>query len=116
MTRAGLVEELARDLGDAWKLDPRIAFLSADEPLRSPFGRLLRVDASSPGASSACAGAARARRRRGRGPQAGSAVDAADLTTRLRLRGDAHAVVVLTGSPTAPGRWSAPRNVTGPWR
>jgi hypothetical protein len=26
----------------------------------------------------------------------GSAVDVADLTTRLRLRGDAHAVVVLT--------------------
>ena len=37
VTRAGLVEELGRDLG-AWKLDPRIAFLSADQPLRSPFG------------------------------------------------------------------------------
>ena len=47
VTRAGLVEELGRDLG-AWKLDPRIAFLSADEPLRSPFGRALRVEASLP--------------------------------------------------------------------
>src|SRR5215218_6155135 len=44
VTRAGLVEDLARDLG-AWKLDPQIAFLSADQPLRSPFGRLLAVHA-----------------------------------------------------------------------
>jgi SAM-dependent methyltransferase len=42
VTRAGLVEELARRLG-AWKIDLRIAFLSADEPLRTPFGRTLRV-------------------------------------------------------------------------
>jgi hypothetical protein len=96
VTRAGLVEELGRDLG-AWKLDRRIAFLSADEPLRSPFGRSLRVDASLPW------NLKRLRevlRQRGIGTvevrKRGSAVDVADLTTRLRLRGDGRAVVVLT--------------------
>jgi hypothetical protein len=47
VTRAGLVEELARDL-DAWKIDAQIAFLSADIPLYSPFGRGLRVVESLP--------------------------------------------------------------------
>ena len=96
VTRAGLVEELGRDLG-AWKLDPRIAFLSADEPLRSPFGRPLRVEAS------LAWNLKRLRqvlRERGVGTvevrKRGSAVDVADLTTRLRLRGDGRAVVVLT--------------------
>jgi hypothetical protein len=96
VTRAGLVEELARDLG-AWKLDPRIAFLSADQPLRTPFGRLLAVDASLPWNLKRLrqvlrergVGAVEVRKR-------GSAVDVADLTGRLRLRGDARAVVVLT--------------------
>ena len=70
VTRAGLVETLARDLG-AWKLDPRIAFLSADQPLRSPFGRLLRGRRLPPLEPQAPApGAARARRRHRRGPQA----------------------------------------------
>jgi THUMP domain-like len=104
VTRAGLVEELARDLG-AWKLDPRIAFLSADQPLCSPFGRLLRVDASLPWHLKRLR---QVLRERGVGTvevrKRGSAVDAADLTTRLRLRGDHRAVVVLTrvaGSPWA---------------
>jgi hypothetical protein len=47
VTRAGLVEELARSLG-AWKLDDRHAFLSSDAPVRTPFGRTLRVEASLP--------------------------------------------------------------------
>jgi len=96
VTRAGLVEDLARDLG-AWKLDPRIAFLSADRPLRTPFGRLLAVEASLP------FNAKRLRellRRRGVGTvevrKRGSAVEVDDLTARLRLRGDAHAVLALT--------------------
>ena len=96
VTRAGLVEELGRDLG-AWKLDPRIAFLSADRPLRSPFGRLLRVDASLPWNLKRLRGVLR---ERGVGTvevrKRGSAVDTDDLTARLRLRGDARAVVVLT--------------------
>jgi hypothetical protein len=96
VTRAGLVEELARDLG-AWKLDPRIAFLSADQPLRTPFGRLLGVDASLPWNLKRLRGVLR---ERGVGAvevrKRGSAVDVAELTTRLRLGGDARAVVVLT--------------------
>jgi SAM-dependent methyltransferase len=96
VTRAGLVEELARDLG-AWKLDPRIAFLSADRPMATPFGRLLRVDASLPWTLK---GLRRALRDRDAGTvevrKRGSAVDVAELTTRLRLRGPGHAVVVLT--------------------
>ena len=96
VTRAGLVEELGRDLG-AWKLDPRIAFLSADRPLRSPFGRLLRVDASLPWNLKRLRGVLR---ERGVGAvevrKRGSAVDVDELTARLRLRGDVSAVVVLT--------------------
>jgi hypothetical protein len=96
VTRAGVVEELGRDLG-AWKLDPRIAFLSADQPLRSPFGRPLRVDASLPWNLKRLRGVLR---ERGVGAvevrKRGSAVDTDDLTARLRLRGDARAVVVLT--------------------
>ena len=96
VTRAGLVEELGRDLG-AWKLDPRIAFLSADRPVASPFGRLLRVDASLPWNLKRLRGVLR---ERGVGTvevrKRGSAVDVDDLTARLRLRGHARAVVVLT--------------------
>jgi hypothetical protein len=96
VTRAGLVEELARQLG-AWKLDPRIAFLTADAPLASPFGRSLRVDASLPWNLKRLrqvlrerrVGAVEVRKR-------GSAVDAGELAARLRLRGDQRAVVVLT--------------------
>jgi len=47
ITRAGLVAELATSV-DAWQIDARIAFLSADHPLRSPFGRGLMVEASLP--------------------------------------------------------------------
>jgi len=96
VTRAGLVEELGRDLG-AWKLDPRIAFLSADRPVASPFGRLLRVEASLSWNLKRLRGVLR---ERGVGTvevrKRGSAVDVDDLTARLRLRGHARAVVVLT--------------------
>jgi THUMP domain-containing protein/RNA cap guanine-N2 methyltransferase len=96
VTRAGLVEELARELG-AWKLDPRIAFLSADQPMRTPFGRLLRVEASLPWNLKRLrqvlherrVGVVEVRKR-------GSAVEVGELTARLRLRGDHRATVVLT--------------------
>jgi hypothetical protein len=96
VTRAGLVGELARELG-AWKLDPRIAFLAADQPLATPFGRLLEVRASLPwnlkrlrqALRERRVGAVEVRKR-------GSAVDAAELSARLRLRGEERAVVVLT--------------------
>ncbi len=47
VTRAGVVEELARMTG-AWKIDKRIAFLSADAVLYTPFARTLRVIDSAP--------------------------------------------------------------------
>lgn len=96
VTRAGAVADLAADLG-AWQIDPRIAFLSADRPLASPFGRSLVVEASLPFAMKPLAaelrrldiGAVELRRR-------GLAGDVDDLRRRLRARGSRRATVVLT--------------------
>jgi hypothetical protein len=96
VTRAGVVETLARTLG-AWKLDERIAFLSTDEPPRTPFGRPLRVEASMPyglkrlraSLRALGVGAVDVRRR-------GLAGDVDELRRRLRLDGDRRATVVLT--------------------
>jgi hypothetical protein len=96
VTRAGLVQELGRALG-AWQIDPRIAFLSANCPLASPFGRPLRVLESAPWNErdfgrrlrALGVGAADLRRR-------GLAGDVALIHRRLRLSGPHHAVVILT--------------------
>ncbi|HEV2529024.1 MAG TPA: class I SAM-dependent methyltransferase [Thermomicrobiales bacterium] len=42
VTRAGLVEDLARTIG-ASKIDDQVAFLTADRPVETPFARTLRV-------------------------------------------------------------------------
>ena len=47
VTRAGLVADLGQLIG-AWQIDPMIAFLSSDEPVRTPFARTLRVLESAP--------------------------------------------------------------------
>jgi len=47
VTRAGLVEDLARLLG-ATKIDPQIAFLTTDHRAVTPFARTLRVLESAP--------------------------------------------------------------------
>ena len=47
VTRAGLVEELARATG-TWKIDDQIAFLCANAPVHTPFARTLRVLESQP--------------------------------------------------------------------
>lgn len=47
VTRAGLVSELARRTATS-KIDPRIAFLTGDDPVRTPFGRTLQVIDSAP--------------------------------------------------------------------
>jgi hypothetical protein len=47
VTRAGLVEELARSLG-GWKLGERIGFVCTDADVRSPFARTLEVVESAP--------------------------------------------------------------------
>ncbi len=96
VTRAGLVEELGREL-DAWKIDDRVGFLSADHPMATPFGRPLAVEASLPWNLKRLRAALRARRAgtveiRKRG----SAVDVEDLRRRLDLRGDRRLTVVLT--------------------
>jgi THUMP domain-like len=96
VTRAGLVEELAHELG-AWKIDRRVAFLSADGPLKTPFGRLLVVEESMPWGLKRLRAALRAR---GIGAvqirKRGSAVEVEGLRRRLDLRGDGQATVVLT--------------------
>jgi hypothetical protein len=96
VTRAGAVADLAARLG-AWQIDERIAFLSADEPLHSPFGRGLVVEASLPFAVKPLTaelrrldiGSIDIRRR-------GLAGDADELKRRLRPSGSRFATVVLT--------------------
>jgi SAM-dependent methyltransferase len=102
VTRAGLVAELAHELG-AWQLDPMIAFLSLDRPASSPFARTLRVIASLPWREREVAaklrelgvGAADIRRR-------GLAGDVQQIHRRLGLRGDKSAVIVLTRRNNRP--------------
>jgi len=96
VTRAGLVEELARELG-AWKIDERIAFLSSGAPLRTPFGRGLRVIDSGPWNQKQLPaklreldiGVVDIRRR-------GLAGDVDRLLRGLRLTGSRRATVVMT--------------------
>jgi SAM-dependent methyltransferase len=96
VTRAGLVEELARPLG-AWKIDPMIAFLAADQPVTTPFARTFRVLESMPWNERQVArrlrdlgiGAADIRRR-------GLAGDVQQIHRRLGLSGDGSATIVIT--------------------
>ncbi|MGH3821458.1 MAG: class I SAM-dependent methyltransferase [Pseudonocardiaceae bacterium] len=96
VTRAGLVEDLARGLG-AWKIDPRIAFLSSDKALQTPFARTLRVLDSGPWDQKALTPRLRAldigsvdiRRR-------GLAGNVEDLHRQLKLRGTRRATLVMT--------------------
>jgi hypothetical protein len=97
VTRAGLVEELGDSLGDWWKIDDRVAFLSSATPCATAFGRTLRIESSAPWSLSALRDSLRAlkvgtvdiRKR-------GSAVEVEDLHRRLKLTGDRSATVVLT--------------------
>ena len=96
VTRAGLVEELARDIG-AWKIDPMIAFLALDKAVETPFARTLRVLESMPWNERQAArrlrelgvGAADIRRR-------GLAGDVQQIRRRLGLKGEVSATIVLT--------------------
>jgi hypothetical protein len=96
VTRAGLVEDLARTLG-AWKFDPQIAFLAIDKEIETPFARTLRVIDSAPWNEKRFAarlrglgvGAADIRRR-------GLAGDVDQIRRRLKLTGPHRATVVLT--------------------
>jgi SAM-dependent methyltransferase len=96
VTRAGLVEDLARRLG-AWKIDDRIAFLSTDTIASTPFARTLQVVDSAPWNERDFArrlralgiGAADLRRR-------GLAGDVDQIRRRLKLSGPHRATLVLT--------------------
>ncbi len=102
VTRAGLVEDLARSLG-AWKIDPQIAFLSSDQPLLTPFARTLQVLDSGPWDQKALRPRLRAldigsvdiRRR-------GLAGDVEDLHRQLKLRGTRRATLVMTRVDNRP--------------
>jgi SAM-dependent methyltransferase len=96
VTRAGLVEELARSVG-AWKIDAMIAFLAADAAISTPFARTLRVLESMPWNERQVArrlrelgiGTADVRRR-------GLAGDVGQIHRRLGLQGDGSAAIVMT--------------------
>ena len=96
VTRAGLVQELGRDLGGR-QLDEHTAFLSLDRCVDTPFARTLRVVESMPWHERHAArrlrelgiGAADIRRR-------GLAGDVEQIRRRLGLQGDRQATIVLT--------------------
>jgi THUMP domain-like/RNA cap guanine-N2 methyltransferase len=98
VTRAGLVEDLARDLGeDTAKIDPQIAFLTLDRNVTSPFARTLLVQYSAPWNEKSFAkrlreldiGAVDIRRR-------GLAGDVDQIRRRMKLTGHKRATVVIT--------------------
>jgi hypothetical protein len=96
VTRAGLVEELARPLA-AWKIDDQIAFLCTDAPVRTPFARTLQVIDSGPWNQKQLParlrdlgiGALDIRRR-------GLAGDVDQLHRQLKLTGSRRATLVMT--------------------
>ena len=104
VTRAGLVEDLARALAAgggpddvAAKIDPRIAFLTLNWPAQTPFARTLRVLDSAPWNEKRFAkrlrelgiGAADIRRR-------GLAGDVDQIHRRLKLAGPNRGTIVIT--------------------
>jgi hypothetical protein len=107
VTRAGLVEDLARRLAanELWKIDQEVAFLSSNAHVSTPFARTLEIQASLPWNLNRLKEALRSRdigsvdiRKRG------SAVDVDDIQRRLKLTGTRPATVVLTrmmGKPWA---------------
>jgi predicted RNA methylase len=103
ITRAGLVKELGESLGSCWQIDEQIAFLSANDDVRTPFARTLAVEASEPWSLSRLKQILRAldvgvvdiRKR-------GSAVDVDEVQRRLKLSGSRSATVVLTRASGRP--------------
>lgn len=104
VTRAGLVEDLARTLGDdAAKIDAQIAFLTLDRSVQTAFARTLRVQYSAPWNEKSFAkrlreleiGAADIRRR-------GLAGDVVQIRRRLKLSGTRRATVVITRVSNKP--------------
>jgi hypothetical protein len=94
--RARLIGEVARAL-DAGMLDPRIAYLTSDAAVTSPFVRSFRIREELPFDTKKLA---RALRERGIGrleiKKRGVDLDPATLRTRLKLSGDGEATLLLT--------------------
>jgi hypothetical protein len=102
VTRAGLVEDLARTVG-GWKIDDQIAFITVNREISTPFARTLRVLDSAPWNEKRFAarlrelgvGAVDIRRR-------GLAGDVDQIRRRLKLSGSRRATVVLTRADDRP--------------
>jgi SAM-dependent methyltransferase len=102
VTRAGLVADLARDLGAA-KIDDEIGFLVTSNPVATPFAREMRVVASLPWHEKRLRGVLReldagpvdVRRR-------GLAGDVDAITKRLRGKGQRRLTVAMTRVAGAP--------------
>jgi SAM-dependent methyltransferase len=102
VTRAGLVQQLARMTG-TWKIDEQIAFLSADVSVSTPFARTLRVIDSAPWDQKRLPARLRAldigavdiRRR-------GLAGDVTQLHRQLKLSGSRRATLVMTRAANRP--------------
>lgn len=94
--RAGLVAHVAEQLGGRL-LDPMIAYITTDEPVRSPFARSYVVHAVLPWGLKRLRSHLRAH---GVGrltvKRRGSPIDPEELRRALRLEGDREATVVLT--------------------
>jgi len=94
--RARLIGEVARTL-DGGMLDPRIAYITGDAAVTSPFVQSFRVRDTLPANAKALAGALR---ERGVGTleikKRGIDVDPAALRRRLALHGDDAATLILT--------------------
>jgi hypothetical protein len=96
VVRSGLVADLALRLG-AWFIDPRIAYLSANERIDTPFARCFAVEVCMPfhlRRLRECL------RQRGVGRVAvsrrGSAIEPDELIRRLKLSGSETRTVILT--------------------
>ena len=111
VTRAGLVADLAR-LAGAWQIDERIAFLSADTPVHTPFARTLRVIDSAPWDRAAARQAPRARRRRRRHPAPGAGGRRGQPAPPAQARRSRRATVVITRVRDRP--WGAGRVTPNP--
>lgn len=102
VTRAGLVGELGRRLS-ARQIDPRIAFLTSDVLTPTPFASAYRVEEVLPFQVKRVGEWLKAR---GVGRvtvvKRGSPVDADDLVSKWKLRGDGHRAVILTRANDRP--------------
>jgi SAM-dependent methyltransferase len=102
VVRAHLVAEFA-SIVDGHLADPRIAYVYADAPAATPFGRCFRVDASMPPSVKRLRAELRDR---GVGRltimKRGSALEPERLRRELRLNGPAEATIILTRVADAP--------------